>query len=143
MLTGEGSKAIGVVGVSWGEKLKWNSGLKVSSNMENKKTALIWGILVALRVACARGYSKIMIATENPDLTRVMLRDLEEGKLENSDVYAALVRKFKQYKERGVTAVAPNDIEIKGIVSGSAGFLKDAKAIAKKTFDEAKKAAKA
>ena len=33
-----------------------------------------------------------MIATENPDLTRVMLRDLEEGKLENSDVYAALVR---------------------------------------------------
>ena len=30
MLTGEGSKAIGVVGVSWGEKIKWNSGLKVS-----------------------------------------------------------------------------------------------------------------
>ena len=143
MLTGEGSKAIGVVGVSWGEKIKWNSGLKVSSNTVTKKTALIWGILVALGVACARGYSKIMIATETPDVMRVMLRDLEEGKLENSDVYAALVRKFKQYKERGVTAVAPNDVEIKGIVSGSAGFLKDAKAIAKKTFDEAKKAAKA
>ena len=83
-----------------------------------------------------------MIATETPDVTRVMLRDLEEGKLEDSDAFAALARKFKQYKQRGVTAVAQNDVEIKGIMSSTAGFLKDAKAIAKKTFEEAKKAAK-
>ena len=43
-----------------------------------------------------------------------MLSDLEEGKLEDSDVFAALAHKFKQYKQRVVTAVAPNDLEIKG-----------------------------
>ena len=41
MLTGEGSKALGVVGVSWGEKLKWNLGLKDSSNMVNKNSGEI------------------------------------------------------------------------------------------------------
>ena len=142
MLTGEGAKATGVVGVSWGEKLKWNSGMKVSSNTVNRKTATIWGILVALGVASARGYERIMVATENPDFARGVFRELEEGKLEGSEAYAGLVRKYKEYKARGVTAVAPDANEIAGIKSSNLKVLEDAKKIAKKTFEAAKKEAK-
>ena len=143
MVSGEGAKAIGVVGVPWGEKLKWNSGMRVSSNVVNRKTATVLGILVALGVASARGYDRIMVATENPDFTRGLFRELEEGKLEGSDAFVSLVHKYQQYKQRGVTAVAPDMVEQAGIESSKLEVLKDAKAIAKKTFEAAKKEAKA
>jgi len=136
MLTGGGSQAKGYVGVSWGERIRWNTSAKVQSNVVEKKTAEVWGILVALSVASARKYKAIMVATEHPSFTRVVLKELKDGKLANLASFEALDEKFKEYIGKGIEIEAPNEVEQAGIESSSRGAIKDSKGLAKKLLEK-------
>ena len=138
-VAGEGAAAFGAVGVSWGEKLKFNTGMQVKSNVVSKKTSEIWGILVALGVASARKYTKIMVATDHPDYTRIVLKELKDGKLANIAIFEALDSKFKDYMKKEIEVETPNDVEHAAIDSSPSNVIKDAEKIAKKVFEDVKK----
>ena len=104
--------------------------------MVERKTAEVWGILVALSVASARKYKAIMVATEHPSFTRVVLKELKDGKLANLASFEALDEKFKEYMGKGIEIEAPNEVEQAGIESSSRGAIRDSKGLAKKLLEK-------
>ena len=90
--SGDGVNAVGGVGVAWGEKVVFNMGSKVQTNVVNKRTCELWGILIACCIAEARKYARILIMTEEVSYTRKLLMN---GKLD--DDCKVIVEKIKEY----------------------------------------------
>ena len=108
--SGDGVNAVGGVGVAWGEKLAFNIGSKVQTSIVNKRTAELWGILVACCIAEARKYGRIMIMTEEVSYTRKLLMNVMDGKLDKYDDCKLIAEMIKSYSGKMVVLI-PDDVQ--------------------------------
>ena len=139
---GEGRKAIGTVGVAFGEKVAWNTGMSVQCNKVNFKTTKIWGMLLAMRIAVARNYERILIVMDDYASAQKILDELNSGKLSEEKGYETLVEKFKKYKEGGLEIRAAVEVEHAQVMAGAGQTFKVAEKEAKKALEIAKKETK-
>ena len=137
--TGEGKRALGTVGVAWGEKLDWNTGMRVQVNKVNNKTTKIWGILLAMRVGLARKYERVLIVMEDHVSARKILEELMSGKLDDCEGYETLAVKFKEYQEKGIVVQAAGEVEHASVMASAKQTFKVAEKEAKKALEIAKK----
>ena len=135
--SGDGRNAVGGVGVAWGEKIQFNMGTKVQTNVVNKRNAEIWGMTVACCVAEARKYSRIMIMTEEITYTAKILRDLESGRMDNFEDCKVLVEMFKKYSGK-VKIMLPDDVLWAEYKSSQENVIKESKKKAKDALKNAK-----
>ena len=128
----DGVNAVGGVGVAWGEKVVFNMGSKVQTNVVNKRTCELWGILFACCIAEARKYARILIMTEEVSYTRKLLMN---GKLD--DDCKVIVEKIKEYSGK-VAVLIPDVVQTAVIRSSQENVLKECKKLAKEALKEAK-----
>ena len=137
-LAGEGKNAFGAVGVVWAEEIQYNVSMQVMTNTVNKRTSELWAMAIAAKTAKTRDFKHIMIMTDNYTYTKRLLKDLEEGKLDNTEC-KVLVEKIREYMNEGLEIRIPDEVEDACIRSGSTAVVKKAKKLAREAFQEAKK----
>ena len=138
MVAGEGCRAIGAVGVSWGESIPYNMGMRVGTNTVNKKNAELWAIAVAAKTALTRGYRHILVSSQNFTFTRKLMQNLNEGKLDNTECHT-LVIKIREYKNQGLDIMIPDEVDDAVVTSSGKRVAEKAKKLAKEAFQEAKR----
>ena len=139
VFAGEGGKAAGGVGLAWGEGVEFNAGMKVITNVVNKKTAEMWGLLAIAATCEARRYKEVMIVTENCNFTRRLLLDLKDKKYDGSPDCGRLSEQFQKVFDSGLDIKIPDDVQLACIQSSMDKVSKTAKKLAKSAFDQAKR----
>ena len=138
MVAGEGNRAFGGVGVAWAEEIPYNTAMRVATNTVNKRTAELWGIVVAAKVALTRNYQHIMIASQNFTYTRRLIQELRAGNLDNTEC-SILAAKIREYEGTGLEIRIPDEVEDAVVKSSGKAIMTKSKKLAKEAFLEAKR----
>ena len=135
---GEGCRAFGGVGVAWAEEIPYNISLPVLTNTVNKRTSELWAITAAAKIAITRNYNHIMVSSPNFTYTRRLMKELDEGKLDNSEC-RILVTRIKEFRNAGLEIRIPDEVDDATIKSGSPKAVEKANKLAKEAFQEGKR----
>ena len=113
-------------------------GVKVVSNVVNPMTARMWGIIIAAGVAEARNYPGILVVEDNPEASKKILEDLEEGRLDQKVEIEVLVRKLKELAPKVKIRIAKAEQKTLLVLAGKAAK-QEADKLAKETHERVKK----